>query len=369
MAFRITVERFTGMQFGNEIGFAIIAFIVVIGPLIFLHELGHFWAARLNKIKVEEFGIGFPPRMLTLFERNGTKYTLNWLPMGGFMRPAGEDDLTIEGGLAAAPKMARFQVLIAGSAMNFLVALVLLVFMFIIGAPEPLPGVLIEGVEAGSPAEQAGIQVGDMIMEVNGATITHYEDLKTQIYKNLGEPIVVTVYRDEQPFEVSMTPRAEWPEGQGPTGILMQTLYETKRYGPFAAIGRAFQEIGTLLKTFVELPGMVVRQQIEPRYLRPVSMIGISQLGGQAVEASIQQDALWPIVQLTAFISLALAITNLLPIPALDGGRIMFVLLEALRGSRIKPEREALVHFVGFAILIAAMLVFMYLDIVDPLIQ
>jgi regulator of sigma E protease len=125
----------------------------------------------------------------------------------------------------------------------------------------------------------------------------------------------------------------------------------------------------TLLETFVRVPGMVIRQQLDPRYLRPLSVIGISQLGGQAMEASLAEDALWPVIQLTAFISLALAITNLLPIPALDGGRILFVIIEAIRRRRIQPEREMFIHFIGFAVLITAMLIFMLLDVVDPVVM
>src|SRR5688572_32146966 len=121
------------MEWGNT-GLSVLAFFVVIGPLIFFHELGHFLGARWNNITVEEFGIGYPPRMLTLFERNGTKYTLNWLPLGGFMRPAGEGDPTVEGGFDAASRLARFSTLFAGPAANIVIAFVLLLVMFMLGA-------------------------------------------------------------------------------------------------------------------------------------------------------------------------------------------------------------------------------------------
>ncbi len=357
------------MTLGLDFGLAVLAFFVVIGPLIFVHELGHFLAARRNKIVVEEFGFGYPPRLLTLFERNGTKFTLNLLPLGGFMKPAGEDDPSVEGGLAAAPKRARLMVLAAGPAANFLVALLLLVTMFMVGAPEELPGALVTVVEPGSPAEAAGMVPGDVIVAVDGQIINTYTDLTRYIFNHIGETMVFSVRRAETVLDLTLTARSEWPEGQGPTGIQIQPIYEVHRYGPLAAVGRSFQEMGALLRAFVELPVHVIRGQIDPRYLRPVSVIGISQMGGQAMEASIAQNAVWPIIQLTALISLALAVTNLLPIPALDGGRILFVLIEAVRGKRISPERETLIHFVGFAILIVAMFVFMYLDIVDPLVK
>ncbi len=357
------------MSIGLNFGFGVLAFVVVIGPLIFLHELGHFLAARWNGVTVEEFGIGYPPRMLTLFERKGTKYTLNWLPMGGFMRPAGEDDPSIEGGLAAAPKMARFTVLVAGPAANFVVAFLLLMVMFMLGAPQEQPGALIAAVAPGTPAETAGLQQNDVIMKVDGQAITGSNDLTNYIYDHIGQTMTMTVQRAGALIDLTLTSRSTWPSDQGPTGIQVQSIYKVEHYGPFAAIGRSLQEMGSYMAAMVDLPARVIKGQIAARYLRPVSVIGISQLGGQAMEASIAQNVSWPIIQLTALISLALAVTNLLPIPALDGGRLLFVLIEAIRGKRINPDREMLIHFVGFAVLIAAMLVFMYLDIVDPLIK
>lgn len=356
------------MTIGLGTGFAILSFLVVIGPLIFFHELGHFLAARASGIEVEEFGIGYPPRMLTLCERNGTKYTLNWLPFGGFMRPAGEDDPTIPGGLANASKRARFAVLAAGPAANFIIACLLLLGLFLFGTPVEMPGAIVTVVESASPAEAAGLEVGDVIVRADDWTAEGYDELTNYIYDHVGQPIELTVRRSEALITLSLTPRVEWPEGQGPTGIQIQPIYEIRRYGLLEAAGRTVREIGIYLRTFVEAPALVLRNELPARYLRPVSVVGISQIGGQYMEASIRQQAAWPIVQLTAFISLALAITNMLPIPALDGGRILFVLVEAVRGKRINPEREAVIHFVGFAILIAAMIAFMYLDIVDPLI-
>jgi regulator of sigma E protease len=357
------------MAIGMSTGLAILAFIVIVGPLILLHELGHFAAARLFGITVEEFGIGFPPRMLTLFERKGTKYTLNWLPLGGFMRPAGENDATIEGGLAAASRIARFSVMAAGPATNIVVAFLLLVIMFMSGAPVQQPGVLVADVVRDSPAALAGMEVGDIIMKINDVEIGASNAPSDVIYENLGTPITITVKRNEALVDLTVTPRTEWPEGQGPTGFAFETIFESKHFGLFAAIGQSLTEIGQYFKTFIQLPAMIIRQQIPARYLRPVSVVGISQLGGQGIEASIETNQAWPILSFASMISLALGITNLLPIPALDGGRILFIIIETIRGKRINQERESLVHFVGFALLIGAMLVFVYLDLVDPLFQ
>lgn len=352
-----------------ETGLAIIAFFIVIGPLIFFHELGHFLAARWFGITVEEFGIGYPPRMVTLFEQKGTRFTLNWIPLGGFMRPAGEDDPNIPGGLASAPKVARFTVLAAGPAANMIVAFLLLMGMYMFGAPEQLPGAQVALVEAASPAAEAGLEPGDIITQADDVTIEAFDDLTEYIYSKLGEPITLTALRGEDELTFSMTPRAVTPEGQGPTGIRIEPVVEIRTYGPIAAVGRSVDEIGAMFQTYADIPRMIRENEIPARYLRPVSVIGISQMGGQTITTSIEENSAWPIIQLTAYISVALAITNLLPIPALDGGRILFVIIEAIRGKRIDPEREMAIHFVGFAVLMLAMVVFLYLDIVDPLIQ
>ncbi|HEC23570.1 MAG TPA: RIP metalloprotease [Chloroflexi bacterium] len=350
-------------------GLSVLAFFLVIGPLILVHELGHFLVARWHGIRVEEFGIGFPPRMVTLFEQGGTKFTLNWIPLGGFMRPAGEDDPSVEGGLAAASKRARLAVLAAGPIANFLLAFLLLVLMFMLGAPEEQPGASIALVEPGSPAERAGLQPGDIILSADDVPIEQYTDLTHYIFSHVGETVILTVQRGDEMLDLSITPRTEWPEGQGPTGIVVQPVVEIKRHGLFGATWQAIKEFGALLKAFIEVPAAVIREQIPARYLRPISIVGISQLGGQAIGASFDQNAAWPIIQLTAFISLALGVTNLLPLPALDGGRILFVLIEAIRGRRVDPQRETLVHFIGFALLLTAMIFFIYLDIVDPLVR
>jgi regulator of sigma E protease len=254
------------------------------------------------------------------------------------------------------------------------VAFLLLVAMFMIGAPIPSdsPGALVVTVEPGSPAEQAGLQPQDVITRADDTPIDTYAVLTTYIRNHVseapGEPIVLTVMRGSSTLEMDVTPRVNPPDGQGPTGIQVQPIIEIRQYDLLSAIGQSLQELAAYARAFVELPIAVIQQQIPARYLRPVSFVGISQLGGQAIDNSINQSVAWPIIRLTAAISIALAITNLLPLPALDGGRILFILIEAIRGKRVDPQRETVVHLIGFAILITTMLVFVYLDLVDPLV-
>ena len=350
------------------IEFAAIAFFLVIGPLILIHEAGHFVVAKLNGIHVTEFGIGFPPRLLTLFERGGTRYTINAIPLGGFVRPLGEDDPRIEGGLAAAPKRARLAVLSAGAGANVLAAYFILVATFMLGWQEVVPGASIEDVAPGSPAEAAGLGVGDIVRYADEQHIDQRDTLIEYIHTHTGQPVTLQVERDGEVLDISLTPREEWPEGQGPTGILVGSPVSFRKYGFFEALGGAAEEMVTSVRLFVDIPVLIIRENLPLRFLRPVSVVGISQIGGQAIEKSLYVGQWFPILRLTSFVSLALALTNMLPLPALDGGRITFVLLEAVRGRRVEPEHEGLVHFVGLAVLVTLMMVFVYLDLVDPLV-
>jgi regulator of sigma E protease len=354
---------------GLDFGFAVLAFFVVIGPLILIHEFGHFIIAKWHGIQVEEFGIGYPPRLFTLFERGGTRYTINAIPLGGFVRPKGEDDPGVEGGLAAAPKRARLAVLSAGAAANLLAAYVLLVATFMLGWPVEEPGARVELVEPGSPAAEAGLQPGDIVLYADDTYIATRDVLIGYIYSHTGQPVALQVERGGQRIDATITPRRNPPEGQGPTGIQVGSMIKFRQHTLFEAMGGASGEMWTSFRfLFIELPALVIRGLIPLSIVRPVSVVGISQLGGQAIEESIQINQWWPILRLTSYISMALGLTNLLPLPALDGGRIMFVLLEAIRGRRIDPQREGLVHLVGLAVLMATMLIFVYLDIVDPLV-
>lgn len=343
------------------------AFVLILTPIILVHEIGHFVAARLSGIRVEEFGLGFPPRAVKLFERGGTLFSLNWIPVGGFVRPAGEDDPTVPGGLASASKRARFFVLAAGAGANFLFAIVIFWVAYMYGAPI-YDQVAVASVREDTPAMAAGLQMGDIILEVNGVAIATYETLSEQVAANAGEQIELLISRAGEVQTVQLTPRlpGEYdPDVDGPLGISLQPQSSgaRERLNPIRSAAASVATAGGVVYTTLKAPIMLARGELTPQEARPVSVVGISQIAGR--EAS--SGDWFRILLFAGIINVALGFTNLLPIPALDGGRILFVLIEAIRGRRVEPEREGMVHLVGMVILLGLMLLMIIQDIVNPI--
>ncbi|WP_420644442.1 M50 family metallopeptidase [Candidatus Leptofilum sp.] len=342
-------------------------FFVVLTPIILVHELGHFFAARLSNIRIEEFGFGFPPRAAKLAERNGTVYSLNWIPLGGFVRPAGEDDPTVEGGLASASKRARLFVLFAGAGANFLMAFVVFWIAFMIG----MPAVAVSAVTPGTPAEVAGFQAEDIFLEVDGVSAESSGVIADIMRSKAGEPVEVLVARGEGTALLTVIPRTvgEYDSlEEGPIGVGLMAAPDGRRIsrGPGESLVESAASMWEIVYLTVSVPSMLINGEISPSEARPVSVVGISQIAGQAAEVSVTNSNLFPILNMVAFISVALGFTNLLPIPALDGGRILFVLIEAVRGRRIEPEREGMVHIVGMLVLLGLMALLIVQDIVNP---
>lgn len=348
---------------------AIGGFFIVLTPIVLIHELGHFWAARLSNIRVEEFGFGLPPRAWKIAERNGTIFSLNWIPLGGFVRPAGEDDPTIEGGLAGASKRARFFVLIAGAGANMIMAFILFWIVAITGSP----AVAITEVNPDSPAATAGLMSGDVVLEVDGSKADSSRVIAEPMYARGGEPVPMLVLRGGEEILLEVVPRAADdydPETEGPIGVRLGLAEggERIRRNPIEAAVSAGTFIGDYVRLFVSVPGMLIRGELTAQEARPLSIVGISQIAGQSVEATASTRDLFPVLNMIAFINVALGLTNLLPIPALDGGRIFFVLIEAIRGRRIEPEREGMVHIIGMLVLLGLMVLLVVQDIVNPII-
>lgn len=353
---------------------AVGGFLLILTPLILIHEYGHFIAARLSKIRVEEFGLGFPPRAVTLFERNGTIFSLNWIPIGGFVRPAGEDNPDIPGGLASASKRARLFVLAAGSLANFALAFVLFTIMF--SLPQPVVNeaqVVVSGVAEGSPAAVAGLQDGDVFISVNSVPIGgEFNALTSEIQANLGRDVTLQMERNGEPFTAVLVPRlpGEYDASrEGAVGVRLShpPTGEISSLGVPRAAVESVSTMWNIVYMTVRMPVDLLAGQVAPEEARVVSVVGISQMAGQATQQTVDTGDITYILSLAGVISVALGFTNLLPIPALDGGRIIFVLIEAVRGRRVEPEYEGMVHAIGMILLLALMVVLIVQDVVNPL--
>ena len=339
----------------------IFGFILVLTPIVIVHEFGHFIVARMNGIRVEEFGIGFPPKWITLFEQGGTKFVIGSIPLGGYVKPAGEDDPTVPGGLASASKWARLTTLAAGSIFNFVFAYMIYVLMFML----PRPGLQVEvlNVALDSPAAEVGLMEGDKILQINGTEVTEdYAPLIDAIRANAGQEVNLLIERDSSEMMIPVTPRLPGTydaENEGSLGITM-TLGETDTITSASfveALELGFQPIMTFFRQISSI--------FESRIVSPV---GISQIAGEAARNSLEENRLQDILWVTGGISIALGFTNLLPIPALDGGRILFVLIEWVRGKRIEPEREGMVHAIGMMLLLLLLVVLVVQDVVNPIV-
>lgn len=362
---------------------SIILFIVILFVLVLAHEFGHYVVAKRSGIKVEEFGIGYPPRAAKIFIRKGTLFTLNWLPFGGFVKIFGEnpDDESIIGpdserSFVHKPKYIQAFVLVAGVLMNFLVAWVLFSTTYITGAPAAIgnepkgttiqnAALTVTSVEKGSPAEEAGIKVGDIVKELSSGADEIVEPtpetLKDFVKAHGTEPITFSLTRAGEPVEVSAVPTTDIVPGTPIVGISMDIIGTLKLSVPRALI-EGFKTTTFVTKEIVVNLYKLVHDAIFGKadlstITGPVGIVGVV---GDAYKFGFTY-----LLSLTALISLNLAVINLLPFPALDGGRLLFVGIEAIKGSRINPKIANTVNLVGFSLLIILMLFVTYHDILN----
>ena len=362
--------------FGFDISaLAIVAVVPVLGFLIFIHELGHFLAARWMGVRVLEFGFGYPPRMIKLFERNGVEYTLNWIPFGGFVRMAGEDgDDDDPHALPNVAPWRRIIVMAAGPVMNLIVAVIIFTILFMAGVfeyngdPNALP-VRIEGVAAESPAAQAGIQSGDVILAIGDQEVVGVDNVKRIIEAHAGEPLAITLRRGDDVLTVTVRPRLpeEIPSGQGAMGVRIGPAYgpddvHLVRYGFFQALVKGVQRTWNAVVMLIAGLVQLIVGLISPSVPAPEGGVGGVVAIGR-ITAEFAKQGWQELLNWTALLSVMLGVLNLLPIPALDGGRILFALIEMVSRRRIPPEKEALVHMAGFIILVGFMILVTFMDI------
>ena len=349
----------------------ILSFIVVLGILIFIHEFGHYITAKLSDIRVEEFALGFGPKLI--YKQWGeTVYSIRAVPLGGFCNMTGEfvpdeddDEETIEiyneakaNGRTFQQKSMwkRFAVVFMGPFMNFMLAILIffLIFSFA-GVPvdtvnEPIIGEL----DPSRPASEAGLQPGDEIVRIEGTQIQTWEDMTNIIHNSEQKPLEILINRDGQTMTFNITPVRNEEMGVNIIGIYPQVVREN--IGFFESIVRSFVQGWRVFS--LTISGFI--QMISNRSMEGIGgPVMIASIIGQAARNGIINVMNW-----TAIISINLGIINLLPLPALDGGRILFMVIELLRGKPVDPKKEGFVHLVGFILLMILMIFIIYNDIV-----
>lgn len=373
------------MDFLNSILTGIPVFIILLGPLMFVHELGHFIAAKRAGIRVEEFGMGFPPRALTLFKRAETVYTLNWLPIGAFVRMTGEEDPSDPRSFAAQPKRWRFITLFAGPGMNFVAAIVILFFAYLLFATQVTEGQYrIDSVTPGAAAAQIGFEPGDIVVSANGVDMTQRLNtqtgespttlpLKEQSQSSIGKSFTAEVLRKDASGQTQTVrlqgtiPATANPET--PLGVSLSLIAIKAERIPYTvdqAFVEAVDDAGYAAVSMVRVPLDLIRGTLTLEQARPTGIVGITGIGVALIRQNDIQGP-FPFIRFAGLLSLILGLTNLLPIPALDGGRIVFVLIEWIRGRRVDPLREQWVHGIGMIILLALSAVIVVFDIIRPI--
>ena len=287
-------------------------------------------------------------------------YSVNWLPLGGFVRLAGENNPAAPRSLAAQGVGPRAVILAAGAFMNAIFPIVAFTLMFMIPQNVTVGNVAVEQVADNSPAQSAGLRPGDLITHAAGREISHGSDLVRATTLSAGSEMEWIIEREGRPETVRLTPRVNPPEGQGATGIqisLVNQRQETRYELPWTAVAHGFTNTWEMLTLLRQEISSWISGTRTPQLSGPV---GIAQITGEVT----QQGGLRGWLVLSILFSINLAILNLLPIPMLDGGRLVFVGLEWVRGGkRVPPEREGMVHLIGFVVLIGLILLITYQDI------
>jgi regulator of sigma E protease len=364
---------------------SLVVFLLIFSVLILVHEFGHFYAARKAGVKVEEFGMGLPPRAKGLWkDKMGTLYSLNWIPFGGFVRMYGEDSedekmRAKEGSFASKSIPARTIIILAGVIMNFLLGYVILVLLFSVGTkpfivtPEDFQyyreqgivvaqeQVLVSGFSDDSQADEAGLMKGDVVLRAGGAAVSMNDDLVKAAEAVTGQSLLLEIQRGEEQVSVDVPVNAEGRMGLVISDApVIQEIKEVQFSFPQALVQAGYEtaRLSVLtMKMFVEvLFDLFTKAEISEQVSGPV---GIAQL----THMTTQTGTIFDLLKLVALLSISLGAINVLPIPALDGGRFLSIIFEVVTGRRPDASLESKIHAFGFLLILVLILAVTYNDI------
>ncbi len=353
----------------------IILFLVVLSVLVIAHEWGHYFAAKKSGMDVEEFGIGFPPRIFGMKDKSGTTWSINLIPLGGFVRIKGENGEERSDPKAFSSKgfWKRLIVLSAGVIMNLIVAWILFTAGFLFGLPAVVEGmgdpqaiisdraVQVVEVVAESPAEKAGLEAGDVVKSIDGETFTTGEAARTGLVPNEdGSPLTIVVERSGQEKTIMVQPQFLEELGRAGVGVAL-TETGSVRYPVYLAPIMGAETVLSMVSQIVQafwglITGLFKSENVVSQLSGPV---GIAVLTGQVAKLGFAH-----LIQFAAMLSVNLAVLNAMPFPALDGGRIFFLFIETLRRKPNSQKFEQAVHGAGFALLMLLVIFVTYRDIV-----
>ena len=342
----------------------LIYFVLIFGAIVLAHEFGHYLLAKVNGIHVVEFAIGMGPKLVG-FHKNGTDYVIRLLPIGGACMFEGEDGLNeVQGepspnSFNAAPVWARISSVVAGPLFNFILAFLLAIFLVgFSGSDKPV----ILGIMEGYPADEAGMEPGDVITRMNDEKIYLAREIYINTYLNGDKPMEIEYERNGELFTTQLVPK--YSEESGRHLIGLQGYGEAVEAKGLSVFKYAYYEVRySFLSTIKSLAMLVQGEASKDDVSGPV---GIAQVIGEVAEEATPYGPLVLLLNLAniaMLLSVNLGVLNLLPLPALDGGRLVFMLIEAVRGKPIPPEKEGMVHFAGFVALMVLMVFVMYNDI------
>ena len=336
----------------------IILAILVFGIIVFIHELGHFLLAKANKIRVDEFSLGMGPRLIS-FVKGETRYSLKLLPLGGSCM-IGEDNVDdmSEGSFNSKSVWARMSVVVAGAVFNFLLALIFsMIVIGYTGYDEPV----ISGVVEGFPAQEAGLMEGDRIVKMNNKKINIWREITYYNMFHPGATVELVYERDGEKYETTITPKKD-EEGNYLIGITSPAQYEKANL--FTAAQYGVYEVKFWICTTLESLKMLVMGDVGVDQLSgPVGIVSVVDETYQQSKSYGVMVVIMQMLNIGILLSANLGVMNLLPLPALDGGRLVFMIVEAIRGKRVPPDKEGWVHGIGMILLLALMAFVMFNDV------